>query len=167
MRNSQPRAVLSPRTVTRGRIRSCFYKLSWLFSKTPLSNSNSSLQLKHSKTQTLKHRIRMFRTRFSFWQTQATAALATDFHQFRKNTPLTFRGINAILALLSVWGAMPLNESEVEKCPTQYLKKRLNGLTKRSRTLSFCSFVFFCLKKLPPPSPFLPTKGLASMISRT
>ena len=65
------------------------------------------------------------------------------------------------------WGAMPLNESVVEKCPMQYLKKRLNGLTKRSRTLSLCSFVFFCLKKLPPPSPFLPTKGLASMISRT
>jgi hypothetical protein len=95
------------------------------------------------------------------------AAFSARFHQFRKNTPLTFRGINAIVALLFVWGAMPLNESEVEKCPTQYLKKRLNGLTKRSRTLSFCSFVFFCLKKLPPPSPFLPTKGLASMISRT
>ena len=69
--------------------------------------------------------------------------------------------------IFSFGGAKPLNESEVEKCPTQYLKKRLNGLTKRSRTLSFCSFVFFCLKKLPPPSPFLPTKGLASMISRT
>ena len=54
MRNSQPRAVLPPRVVTRGRSRSCFYKLSWLFSKTPLSNSNSPTQTpKHSKTQTL------------------------------------------------------------------------------------------------------------------
>ena len=42
------------------------------------------------------------------------AALPARFRQFRKNTPLTFRGINAILALLFVWGAMPLNEKEVE-----------------------------------------------------
>ena len=43
------------------------------------------------------------------------AAFSARFRQFRKNTPLTFRGINAILALLFVWGAIPLNGKENRK----------------------------------------------------
>ena len=75
MRNSQPRAVLSPRMVVRGRIRSCYYKLSWLFPKTPLSNSTLQLQLKHPKTQTHNEN---FPHKILIWQTEAAVASATD-----------------------------------------------------------------------------------------
>ena len=50
-----------------------------LHSPTPPSNSNSALQLQlKSPTQKPKPRMRMFRNGFSFWQTEAAAASATD-----------------------------------------------------------------------------------------
>ena len=52
-------------------------------------------------------------------------------------------------ALGAVVGVMPLKKERGRKCHTRCQGKRMKGLTKCSRTRSFCSFVFCCLRKPP------------------